>query len=357
MGWRCTVPASYGRSKPSRPSPLPRHSLRSETVRDDGQSDPDAATIGSRLRSVPHVARLADGPAPAGEFQHDAVRVLEVERPHEYARVELAGDPELTVVVVKDRADPNALGLQLGAVLEEFFFGHVERDVVHRADRAGPLPNAGQRDRSGHTGNRIGVVREPEERQRVASAHVEKEMLAGAGRQVDRLDETHAEHLGVELDRDLHVGAHQRQVVDAPEVEFLVPPLHTDLPRLAPAVEPNLSSSSLSRQSSSGRSEAMTEIVREFIGLPSPVVGRAGAGGHPCQGIYHRPAGGQQPPTAFIATHYNVDFSEHYLAGYLADRGFGFLGWNTRFRGDEAHFLLDHALAEIGVGVRWLREQ
>ena len=42
---------------------------------------------------------------------------------------------------------------------------------------------------------------------------------------------------------------------------------------------------------------------------------------------------------------------------YLAERGFGFLGWNTRFRGNEAHFLLDHALAEIGVGVRWLREQ
>ena len=41
----------------------------------------------------------------------------------------------------------------------------------------------------------------------------------------------------------------------------------------------------------------------------------------------------------------------------MAARGFGFLGWNTRFRGNEAHFLLDHALAEIGVGVRWLREQ
>ena len=63
------------------------------------------------------------------------------------------------------------------------------------------------------------------------------------------------------------------------------------------------------------------------------------------------------PRTAFIATHYNVDFSEHYLASFLAERGYGFLGWNTRFRGNEAHFLLDHALAEIGVGVRWLREQ
>ena len=100
----------------------------------------------------------------------------------------------------------------------------------------------------------------------------------------------------------------------------------------------------------------MSAIVREFVGLPSPVAGRAGAGGHPCQGIYHRPAAAP-PRVAFIATHYNVDFSEHYLASYMAERGFGFLGWNTRFRGNEAHFLLDHALAEIGVGVRWLREQ
>lgn len=99
----------------------------------------------------------------------------------------------------------------------------------------------------------------------------------------------------------------------------------------------------------------MSEISREFVGLPSPVIGRAGAGGHPCQGIYHRPAD-RRPGVAFIATHYNVDFSEHYLASYLAERGYGFLGWNTRFRGSEAHFLLDHALAEIGVGVRWLRE-
>ncbi|MFI0353671.1 alpha/beta hydrolase [Actinomadura sp. 9N407] len=99
----------------------------------------------------------------------------------------------------------------------------------------------------------------------------------------------------------------------------------------------------------------MTGIVREFVGLPSPLIGRAGAGGHPCQGVYHRPEGAP-PKTAFIAAHYNVDFSEHYLASYLAERGYGFLGWNTRFRGNEAYFLLDHALAEIGVGVRWLRE-
>ena len=97
-------------------------------------------------------------------------------------------------------------------------------------------------------------------------------------------------------------------------------------------------------------------IDRTFVGLASPVIGRAGAGGHPCQGIWHTPAG-RRPKVGFIATHYNVDFSEHYLASYLAERGFGFLGWNTRFRGNERSFLLDHAVAEIGVGVRWLREE
>lgn len=96
-------------------------------------------------------------------------------------------------------------------------------------------------------------------------------------------------------------------------------------------------------------------VIREFVGLPSPTAGRAGAGGHPCQGLYHRGVGGK-PKVAMIATHYQIDFSEHYLADYLATRGIGFLGWNTRFRGFETSFLLDHALVDIGVGVRWLRE-
>jgi hypothetical protein len=57
-----------------------------------------------------------------------------------------------------------------------------------------------------------------------------------------------------------------------------------------------------------------------------------------------------------IATHYEIDFSEHYLAELMTQRGFGFLGWNTRFRGAGAYFLLDHALIDIGAGLRWLRE-
>lgn len=107
--------------------------------------------------------------------------------------------------------------------------------------------------------------------------------------------------------------------------------------------------------------DLVSNIDRQFVGLPSPTSPRIPAGGHPCQGLYATPAGlngaRARPKTAFIATHYNVDFAEHYIAPYLAARGFGFLGWNTRYRGAEDQFLLEHALIDIGVGMRWLREQ
>lgn len=97
-------------------------------------------------------------------------------------------------------------------------------------------------------------------------------------------------------------------------------------------------------------------ITREFVALPSASAPRSGVGGHPCQGVYHRPEG-HEPRTALIATHYNIDFSEHYLASCIAERGLGFLGWNTRFRGAEPYFLADLALADIDIGVRWLRNR
>jgi hypothetical protein len=93
-----------------------------------------------------------------------------------------------------------------------------------------------------------------------------------------------------------------------------------------------------------------------FVALPSPTARRAGAGGHPCQGLYWT-APGRRPRAAVIATHYNVDFAEHYIASWFAERGIGFLGWNTRFRGAEDLFTLEHALIDIGVGVRWLRDE
>ena len=100
----------------------------------------------------------------------------------------------------------------------------------------------------------------------------------------------------------------------------------------------------------------MTTIERDWVALTSATGARAGHGPHPCQGLYHRPVG-ERPRVACIATHYNVDFSEHYLAELLAARGVGFLGWNTRYRGNEPYFLLEHALVDIGAGVRWLREE
>ncbi len=97
-------------------------------------------------------------------------------------------------------------------------------------------------------------------------------------------------------------------------------------------------------------------LDQQFIGKVSPTAPRIQAGGHPCQGIYWTPAG-RKPRTAVIATHYNVDFTEHYIAPYFARRGFGFLGWNTRYRGFEDQFLLHHAILDIGVGMRWLKEE
>jgi pimeloyl-ACP methyl ester carboxylesterase len=100
----------------------------------------------------------------------------------------------------------------------------------------------------------------------------------------------------------------------------------------------------------------MNGVTREFVSLVSPTSARNGAGFNPCQGLYYAPAG-ERPTTAFIATHYNVDFSEHYLAEPMARRGYGFLGWNTRYRGNEAFFMLEHALIDLGAGLQWLREE
>lgn len=99
----------------------------------------------------------------------------------------------------------------------------------------------------------------------------------------------------------------------------------------------------------------MSAIDREWVTAVSATSAVAGHGSHPCQGLYHRPAGAQ-PKVACIATHYSVDFSEHYIAPLLAERGIGFLGWNTRYRGQDAYFLLEHALIDIAAGVEWLRE-
>jgi pimeloyl-ACP methyl ester carboxylesterase len=95
---------------------------------------------------------------------------------------------------------------------------------------------------------------------------------------------------------------------------------------------------------------------RTWVSMESRTAPRAGHGSYPCQGLWWTPSGAP-PKVAMIATHYNVDFIEHYIAEYMAARGIGFLGWNTRYRGNEAYFILEQAVIDIGAGVQWLREQ
>src|SRR3569832_1136562 len=92
--------------------------------------------------------------------------------------------------------------------------------------------------------------------------------------------------------------------------------------------------------------EKFREVENRIVGLDSPTAPRFGHASYPCQGLYWTPKG-KKPRVALIATHYNVDFTEHYIAPYMAARGYGFLGWNTQFRGAEDQFLLEHALIDI----------
>lgn len=98
------------------------------------------------------------------------------------------------------------------------------------------------------------------------------------------------------------------------------------------------------------------KVEQEPVGLETATLPRTGSGLPLARGIYHRPAG-RRPRIAFIAAHFDLDFSQHFLANLLARAGFGFLGWNTRYCGRGAHFLLDRALVDIGLGVTWLRQQ
>lgn len=97
-------------------------------------------------------------------------------------------------------------------------------------------------------------------------------------------------------------------------------------------------------------------VRRQLVALETATARVNGAGFHPAQGIWYSPAG-PPPSVGIIASHYNVDFSEHYLAEPLARRGMGFLGWNTRYRGNDSWFLLEHALVDLAAGVQWLRQQ
>ena len=98
-------------------------------------------------------------------------------------------------------------------------------------------------------------------------------------------------------------------------------------------------------------------VTKTPVNLESPTKGRYNHGQYPCNGMYFAPEG-VKVKTAIIASHYSGDWSHHYLAEHMARRGYGFLGWNTRFVGPAvaSGFVLEHALIDLGVGVRWLKE-
>ncbi|KEF52258.1 uncharacterized protein A1O9_11498 [Exophiala aquamarina CBS 119918] len=89
------------------------------------------------------------------------------------------------------------------------------------------------------------------------------------------------------------------------------------------------------------------------VGVESVSAKKSMTGQWPCVGTYYRPKG-QDPEVAFMLTHYSADFSNHYLSGPLASRGFGVLGYGIRFRALEEKFVLDKALDDIAAGIKWL---
>lgn len=98
------------------------------------------------------------------------------------------------------------------------------------------------------------------------------------------------------------------------------------------------------------------EIDVSPVAIESATGRRHPVGSLPCQGSWWRPRGAV-PRTAIIAAHYSADMSNHFLAESFAIRGYGFLGWNTRYRSGEESFSIEHALIDIGAGVTWLKAQ
>src|SRR3984957_9318712 len=156
---------------------------------------------------------------PAGELEQDPVRILEVDAAHEDALVQLIADAPFGVVVIGDFGAGNASGDEAVAVLLDLFRRHVEGDMVHRTDGAREVSLIGPGRRRADARHTIGRVGEPEEGQAVSATAVEEEVLSHAGRQLDRLDQWHAEDVRVEVDRSLHVAAHESEMVDTPQLE------------------------------------------------------------------------------------------------------------------------------------------
>src|SRR5882757_6743924 len=156
----------------------------------------------------------------AGELEGNAIRIMEVERPHVHTRVHRRRHLGLALVVIEHRPDAHALVLEPLPVLVELLRRHVEGQVVHGAHGAHDVTDPWDRFRRRKAWDPVGSVGEPEERNAVAAACIEEEVLSHATRQIQRLNQRHAKHIAVKVDGTLHVGADQRHVVDSAELEF-----------------------------------------------------------------------------------------------------------------------------------------
>lgn len=72
-------------------------------------------------------------------------------------------------------------------------------------------------------------------------------------------------------------------------------------------------------------------------------------------GIRYRPVGAE-PTTGIVVMHPVADFTQHYLLGPLAARGYTTLGVDSRFS-DESNALLEQAVLDLAAGVRFLRDE
>ena len=112
--------------------------------------------------------------------------------------------------------DRDALVAQLGAVLVDLLGRHVEREVVHRADRGhAPLGPAATRPARPRVPR--GTRRRRCRRRRCPCRGRSAGPTAG---KLERLHELHAEHVLVPSDRLGHVAADEGEVVEAPQLEL-----------------------------------------------------------------------------------------------------------------------------------------
>lgn len=96
-------------------------------------------------------------------------------------------------------------------------------------------------------------------------------------------------------------------------------------------------------------------VEYEYFSSASASSKRSMTGQAPCVGLYWTRKG-HKPDVGVFLVHYAADFTEHYLAAPLAARGFGVMGYATRYRAMEEKFVLEYALDDIAEGTKWLFE-